>query len=488
MLDKIDLNCVRDPNCPTEQCKVKSRRRQERKDLVVIGNGPSAITLSYMLDGNWPYYRSDRTHPNEYVHARLRSNKLSERELSLVEHDLEYLSSGLEGRSINPVSVLMDTLQHPEADFGLDLPSSLEWHHSDDHCIDHVVIGRGGPGGSWDTMADCTETLTVSFGQWMQLPNMCMKQWNFENERSGNRITLGNVAKYYKDYVRKQGLDKYFMNHSTVTKVKFDYRIGLWRVRGFQEASGKFEYLTPKVVLATGNSDSPHKLAVPGDELPFVLHSVPQLEQLINRSHKSNLKQPILVVGAGLSAADAIIAAFRHQVPIVHAFRRHPDDPSLIFNQLPENIYPEYHEVHALMKGDTKSVSYIPFPMYTVAEMRQNREVVLRNMIAASDTQTTTRHTVKVSNVLVLIGRKPNLDFIKPRSLRKSLAHTSELPINPRSNPIKIDPFSHQCLNVPGMYAIGPLVGDNFVRFCQGAALAIVNHVWKERKEQFSGV
>lgn len=52
---------------------------------------------------------------------------------------------------------------------------------------------------------------------------------------------------------------------------------------------------------------------------------------------------PLLVVGAGLSAADAIVAALNQGVSTVHAFRKSPSDSSMIFKKLPSAIYPEYH-------------------------------------------------------------------------------------------------------------------------------------------------
>ena len=32
-----------------------------------------------------------------------------------------------------------------------------------------------------------------------------------------------------------------------------------------------------------------------------------------------------------------------------------------------------------------------------------------------------------------------------------------------RSNPVDVDVFSHQCTAMPGMFAMGPLIVDNFV-------------------------
>lgn len=78
-----------------------------------------------MLDGNLPYVTSS-DHPDEMLSARLREvvNK------SLVDQDLDYLSAGLEGRTTNPVSLLVDALAHPCADIGLEMEPLLEWRKS----------------------------------------------------------------------------------------------------------------------------------------------------------------------------------------------------------------------------------------------------------------------------------------------------------------------------------------------------------------------
>ncbi len=51
------------------------------------GNGPSAITLSYMLSGNAAYYRGESN--DEFLHTRMTENP----EEPLVLQDLEFLSN-----------------------------------------------------------------------------------------------------------------------------------------------------------------------------------------------------------------------------------------------------------------------------------------------------------------------------------------------------------------------------------------------------------
>ena len=58
----------------------------------VAGNGPSGISLSYLLSGNCPYYKGGCQ--DEMLHARLTSQP----HLSLLEQDLEFLSDVSEPR------------------------------------------------------------------------------------------------------------------------------------------------------------------------------------------------------------------------------------------------------------------------------------------------------------------------------------------------------------------------------------------------------
>ena len=72
------------------------------------------------------------------------------------------------------------------------------------------------------------EVLTVSLGAWMELPNLTMSDWQAQKSgdqeesgfKSGDRISVGAVAEYYKDYVDKMGLAHNFVNRAQVTGVR----------------------------------------------------------------------------------------------------------------------------------------------------------------------------------------------------------------------------------------------------------------------------
>ncbi|XP_023255042.1 oxidative stress-induced growth inhibitor 1-like, partial [Seriola lalandi dorsalis] len=130
-----------------------------------------------------------------------------------------------------------------------------------------------------------------------------------------------------------------------------------WRVTGLQRREGEelgdgssvseevpFSLLAHNVVLATGTHDIPARLGVEGESLPFVCHSFWELEAAISHGELDQSSDPVLVVGAGLTAADAVLAAHHLNTPVYHAFRRSVTDPGLIFNQLPKLLYPEYHK------------------------------------------------------------------------------------------------------------------------------------------------
>lgn len=205
--------------------------------------------------------------------------------------------------------------------------------------------------------------LTISRGTWMELPNLGFREWEESvcERQQGmrqKRASVKNVARYYHDYVDIKGLRKYFRESAEVTSVRrldqvkganaVDADRGLWQVTGHirtDDGLQHFQYITPNVVLAIGGYDLPNKMNVPGENLPFVVNSLQAMEQLITNQQLTSKSEPVLIVGAGLSAADAIIAAHFHGIPIVHAFRRKASDPSLIFRQLPSNMYPEYHKV-----------------------------------------------------------------------------------------------------------------------------------------------
>ena len=155
-------------------------------------------------------------------------------------------------------------------------------------------------------------------------------------------------------------------------------------------------------------------------------------------------------------------------------FRKSVSDPQLIFNKLPVAVYPEYHAVHRAMGGQQVQ-GYQALAEAEVLGISEDGRVETRSITSGA------RTTSQVSCVVVLIGASPNLSFLSAEGAE--LGRVPGQAID-RNNPIDIEVFSHQSVRVPGLFALGPLTGDNFVRFLQGGALAIANHLENKRREE----
>ncbi|XP_066596867.1 oxidative stress-induced growth inhibitor 1-like [Prorops nasuta] len=549
-------------------CEDKEEREISYKDVVIVGNGPSGICLSYMLAGNWPYYTGESHPGDEMLSARLRYNVTGSPENSLEEerleksgsgslegglpkerrvlrrgrsqirplvqtttrHKLENLSSGLEGRAGGrPLALLMDQLQHPCVDAGLDIPSLITFksvnENPDHRVIDHVVLGKGLPGGAWQTMDP--NVMAISLSRWMSLPGLDFKQWVqlLESEQnnlteqdtlleklrgantgqSDSRVPVGIVAVYYKDYVKRQGLERYFRCGTTVTCVKpapateesYD-----WIVQGIENKSRqRFEYRCKKVVLATGTTDLSNQLGLPGeDSLQWVTHDLNDLEarldcitKKINNSLEAQA-DPVLVIGAGLSAADAIMAARCRGIPVLHAFRdssgewdRETEKRNIMngydrLQWLPDSIYPEYHKIFEMMADNDKNYPlYRSLPGYTLVNLGLNGSEDLKDdgdgRFVTLCSPKDQLHTFQISIIAILIGYRPNLSYLKDNGV--GLGRNESKPIDNKTNPIEVDNVTYEIIKAPrkGLYALGPLVGDNFVRFILGGAFGSLVHI-----------
>ncbi|XP_057325558.1 oxidative stress-induced growth inhibitor 2-like [Microplitis mediator] len=554
------------------------------KDVVIVGNGPGGIFLSFMLNGNWPYYTGDSHPGDEMLTARLHyildnTNKVNEDikidgtdstlrlykdedkktepdyerqtqieksgRKSLLEctrEELEILATGVEGRgTCRPLALLLDQLQHPCVDAGLNLPGLLSWrsaeHFPQQKVVNHVVLGKGPPGGAWHFMDP--NVLTISLSRWMSLPGLDFQKWerlvgaeqlrkfsillqdarlsaepNFDTLDAMKRIPVGIVAAYYKDYVKKQGLSKYFKTGRTITSVRpildrkdceDNYS---WVVKGYDNLSGrKFRYKCKKVVLATGSTNTFNRLGLAGEETQssWVTHDLNDLETRLDRLAGKCKKcgardnqdlskiDPVLVVGAGLSAADAIITARCRGIPVIHAFRESSDASSIEsesgvklsanvyerLQSLPISLYPEYHKIYEMMADGRNHRLYKSLPGYKLVDLgvksndsnkTKERRVTLRSPSGQL-------FTFRVSILAILIGSKPDLSYLGDYA--NKLGKVEDKPISGRSNPIRVDDFTYEVIKSPrkGLYAIGSLVGDNFVRFILGGAFGVAAHI-----------
>lgn len=458
--------------------------------------------------------------------------------------DLESLSEGLEGRSSNPVALLADTLLRPNADIGELNPSSLLWKHDPSKAVRHVVIGRGNPGGFWQSMEPNMQV--VSLESWLELPLYSFDDWRHDQESGQSRNHMmsttesrrafsSEVASYYSDYVTKMGLSANFLDGTEICQVynlekefaltdsqsssatcmsplspaspstaHADDKNGItnmiswdkvadlcsqisdsedcgvdccsqrrvskyrWYNRGtLQQSDSKVCVFSQKLVLACGVCDGTRCLNVPGEgNAEFLTYRFHVFAERVRDCPESGT---VLVVGAGLSAADAVLLALRRDLRVVHIFPKDPHDQQLIFSNMDKKAYPDYKHVHGLMQGKEHEQNYFCYPESQICEFHADGFTI----------STKSGYKQRWSNVslgVVAIGSDAKLGFL-PEVLVSKLGRSPGVPINAKRNPVDVRPFSFVTEASSSLYAIGSLAGDNFVRFGVGSAVGAAQHI-----------
>ena len=461
------------------------------------------------------------------------------------------------------MALLFDTLNHPGVDMGDKQPSSLVWRRNETKSKSHVVLGKGRPGGCWGKMED--SLLTLSRGEWLELPILSYDQWLAKHKPSSSRnirAAAADISQYYSSYVEEMKLDNHFLSAGTIIDLKpFTAKeingttvIGLkrkpslvlpgakrspekpesdktppnsptdsvfssssiesdlsknsedsgcccpykeyasmslsskpqsnkdttslnninsqrseysWKLRGWcSKYSRCFNICAKTVVLACGTNDQPNMLRVPGEDLPFVKHyfSTTELMQLSSQS------KPVVVIGSGLSAADAITVLLEKRVPVCHVFHKSEGDAVSPFTTLSPVAYPEYTRVFGLVSGKMADSCYHSYSKHVVNSFSEDNKCQISNI------DKTVTQTLECSIALVMIGGHADLNFISPEIPVSGIDPTKKF-IHPTKNPLSVDPYTFAVSKVDNMYAIGSLTGDNFVRFVLGSALGVANHL-----------
>lgn len=286
-------------------------------------------------------------------------------------------------------------------------------------------------------------------------------------------------------------LDKHFLEFAYVTCVQRitssdDYP---WLIRGCHSL-GQFNFRSKKIVLATGvGIPKCLRVANENEDCKRIFHSMTELERNLPKLIKCpTALKPVLVVGDGLSAADVVIKLLISGIPIVHSFRKAPRDTKNVLSKLSSVVYPEYHTVFRLMTGSIADTLYVAHQRTEVVEFQQiddtnencfgGRKAILkpiRSKKQRKSSQSEPCIEVEFSYAIILIGFQADLSFFDDNG--RHLAVNSSKPIDSKSNVININPFTYQCSNEPDVYAVGPLVGDNFVRYTVGGSLAAASNI-----------
>lgn len=467
-------------------------------DTIIIGNGPSAMILSYILHGHIPVYAPDLPHPDHLLHSKLKAApQLLDADVpSLTEHfaasRLSYSTQAL------PVNVLLDTLVRPSADVEEgECVTNLRWRYEPDNAVPHLVFGNAPqPGGQWtnDPVARSWDIQTLSYATMLSLPGYSYaehyRKVTGKDLQAFSRPTRREFADYLRAYPEAVHIDHVFHSSQNLT--------GIARTEnGFYIRSHRIH--CKNLVLASG---------IFSDALP----PPPLLQPLVPLQH--NPQVPLLVIGSGFSAADAIISTSPEQ-KIIHMFRWDSESRPSPLRGCHQQAYPEYAGIYRIMKRAAfaaqpqmnqrrynRQKTSMPFlrsrnwdevyeglpnaEILSVDDANQGQEVIVTFRLMDGTT-----FTRPVCGLVYAVGRRGSLRYLDDSLLSEVLEGT------PNEHRTEIDPMvSGQTLRNKALddlqvardvFIIGSLTGDSLVRFAYGGCVYVAGKLVRAFTSKYQG-
>lgn len=475
-----------------------SRTFPKEVDTVIVGNGPSALILSFILHGNIPHYSPANPHPDPILRGKIR--KLP----SLLELDVTDLTAHFAASRLSystqalPINVLLDTLIRPLADTDPgEHESCVDWRYDDSRRIPHLVLGNATqPGGQWadNVTAACSDIGTLSYAEMLSLPGYTIGQ-HFSKTRGspppeGYRPTRHEVAEYLAAYPEAVDIADSILTHVNVSGVSRDEG-------GF--VIGSHGIHCKHLVLASGVFSN----LIPPPRL---------LRPLISaRQANPRADLPVLVVGSGFTAADVILSS-PPEKKIIHSFKWLSDRPSPLQACHPR-AYPEYAGVYRQMKVAAKKMLGIQAvvsplrrkntnPFFEPGDREQAYEgfpnTLITDVVLNDDGALATLETSdgrifhrQISNLEYVIGRRGSLGYLDSR-LKMQVLDGGQSPapvigtneISSRTLRTKAEENLEVASNV---FIIGSLTGDSLIRFSFGGCIFAAREIIQRTGEGSEG-
>ncbi|KAL1530112.1 hypothetical protein AB1Y20_001033 [Prymnesium parvum] len=461
-------------------------------DAVVVGAGPSGLAASLALSGWRPHAKPGCRVDDPDLMRRLQRHLASQPSGLIDAAAMVSLSVGLRGRSNNPAALLFDALYHVGAEHGHPQPSCLDVRVASAP-LSHLIVDPAPPGGSWHRMHEATRTLSP--GQWMELPGFRLEDYMVSagyatraaaRTAAAARQPRSLVAGYYEAAATHFNISKAYrkarvikVERSTDAGEGLSFSDPVWTVT---LDDGGPPHRTHALILAIGTQGSPRQLKIEGELRDFVFHRCDDgLVQM----------RTVLVVGAGLAAADCVVHHLSRGRSVVHVFRGDAlatKIGSKFSEATAMRMYPEYHLLARAMTTELVSEDGDPRAYAPLLGGRYRPEANghLRAIHSNGTCTVEVMHSARrlaaysVSAVSILIGSKPKFDFL-PRDVLLELEAAGPpadtLHGVKATHPVffNVNPNTAEVHAVPTMYALGPLRGDNFVRFAIYDGYSVAN-------------
>lgn len=440
-----------------------------------VGNGPSAMILSYILHGHIPFYSPQPPHPDHLLHAKLEKNP------QLLDADVRVLTEHFPASRLSystqalPVNVLLDTLVRPSVDVNDDeYITNVEWRHMPEKAVPHMIFSDAPqPGGQWsdNPLPASWNIQTLSYATMLSLPGYSFAEHYFKTTGAHlpafTRPTRQEVADYFQAYPKEAGIDDVFRCNQSLG--------GISRTNeGFYISSHQLH--CKHLVLASGVFSEviqPRPLLRP----LLSLHPTPQ--------------KPLLVIGSGFSAADVIISAPKNQ-KILHIYKWDPEERPSPLRSCHHQAYPEYAGVYRLMKRAavaaepqikrpknrrTVSTPFLQARSWDeVYEGLPNTEIIDVNMQSEDGVITLRQNdgTILRRSVCGLVhatGRRGTLRYLE-NDLRSEVLDAGSWTTDPIVTGQTLRNKALENLEVAqDVFIIGSLTGDSLIRFSYGSCV-----------------
>lgn len=458
-------------------------------DTAIVGNGPSALILSFILHGNTPYYNPSSPHPDPILHKKLSESPclLDVHVKDLTAHfaasRLSYSTQAL------PINVLLDTLIRPLVDTDPEkINTCVEWRFEAERKMSHVLMGNTAQaGGQWadNPVSASWDIGTLSYAEMLSLPGYSFEE-HCKNTRGASvpqfyRPTRREVAGYLAAYPEQVGIQDSVYTNVEVGDIRRTNA-------GFHVESHNIT--CRHLVLASGIFS---KLIPPRPSLRPLYALV--------RSHASS-DAPLLVVGSGFTAADVIISSPANR-KIIHIFKWDPENHPSPLRACHPRAYPEYASVYRRMKLATKQVLG---PGSLISPLRKRKSnpffaerdwdnvyeglpnTYIKDVAVSGDTALLSLEagdgTVlqrEISGMEYVIGRRGSLSYLNSSLVGEVLG--TQFATEDRQPAISgrtLRPKVERSLELASkVFAIGSLTGDSLIRFAYGGCVFAAREIMR---------
>jgi hypothetical protein len=426
--------------------------------------------LSYILHGHIPYYSGG--HRDSILDRKLRELpdllSITPETWAHFSSDMRYATHAL------PINVLLDTLVRQDADTEVNPISCLKWNYEPESKVSHVILGSADtPGGVWvhDPESPFDSIGTLSYAEMLSLPGYSFSDHYLRVHGRHipelDRPSRSEVAAYYAAYPKAVGIADCIRMGSPVKSIRRQRN-------GFMLQP--VNVFSKSLVLATGIFD--HSISPP---YPISLMTKCNAED-----------QPLLVIGSGYSAADAIIS-YPGSRKIIHIYRWDPVNKPSPLKGCHHSAYPEYAGVYRQMKAAASR--NVCSSAASSPGLRKKGNPFLRQRDWSSiyegfanasieDVQTIgtiAQATIRledggveerlVGGLQYMVGRRGSLDYLDPSLRSEVLSGTPSKSgglISSRTLRAKAELDMEVA---PSVFIIGSLTGDSLVRHAFGSCV-----------------